>query len=85
MQEIPAESLVWNDSTCPRAYKPGHNDWAWALEPKSYNYWDHMPKLLKPESPRTHALQQKKPRKWEAYTPQLELPWLATSREKPVQ
>ena len=31
-----------------------------------------MPKLLKLESPRSQALQQKEPQKWEAYTPKLE-------------
>ena len=40
MQGTQVQSLVWEDSTCPRATKPMcHNYWYHALEPKSCNYW----------------------------------------------
>ena len=31
------------------------SQWATTIEPGSYNYWAHMPKLLKPACPRTRA------------------------------
>ena len=43
-----------------------HNYWACALEPRSCNYWTHMPQLLNPTHTRAHALQQEKPLQWEA-------------------
>ena len=46
-------------STCLRATKPMcHNYWACALEPRSCNYWAHVPQLL---NPRTCSRQQEKP------------------------
>ena len=60
MQGTRVWTLVWEDPTCRRATKPvRHNYWARALQ------------LLKPtclEEPR--ALQQERPRQWEACAPQ---------------
>ena len=43
------QSLVQEDPTCHRATKPMcHNYWACILEPRSCNYWAHVPQLLKP-------------------------------------
>ena len=38
-----------------------HNDWACALKPGSDNYCARMLQLLKPASPKAHALEQEKP------------------------
>ena len=60
------------DSTCRRVTKPVCRNYrACALEPRSHNYWAHMPQLLKPVCPRACALQQEKPHQWEAFTLQL--------------
>ena len=48
-----------------------------ALEPRSRNYWAHLPQLPKPE--RSRALQQEKPLPWEARTAQ-ECPLLIATR-----
>ena len=53
--------------------KPVHNTyWACALEPRSGDYWAHLPQLLKPVLPRACALKQKKPLQREAWAPQPE-------------
>ena len=49
-----------------------HSYWACSLEPGSCSYWAHVPHLMKPMSPRAHALQQKKPLQWETHAPQLQ-------------
>ena len=56
-----------------------HNYWACSLEPRSWNYWAHVPQLLKPEHPRARTLQQEKPLQREAQAPQ------PTTRGKPLQ
>ena len=73
MQEIRAQSLVWKDSTCFGETKPvsAPQGLSRVLEPRSHECWAHHPKLLKPKSPRSHALQQKKLLKWYTYAPQL--------------
>ena len=49
MQGTRVLALAWEDPTCHGATKQvHHNYWACALEPKSHNYWAHMPQLLKP-------------------------------------
>ena len=74
MQEIRAQSVVWKDPTCLAETKPVGVPQAWnhVLESRSHKYRAHLLKLLKPKSPRSHILQQKKLLKWYAYTPQLE-------------
>ena len=63
MQGTQVRALVQEDHTCHRATKPvHHNYWACALEPKSHNCWAPAPQLLKPVSPRAHALQILSPR-----------------------
>ena len=47
-----------------------HSCWAYALEPGSHNYWNHMPQLLKSEP--LEPVLCNKPLQWEAVTPQLE-------------
>ena len=70
MQGTRVRALVQEDPTCRGAAKPvRHNYWACALEPASHNYWAHVPQLQKPAR-RARALQQEKPRQWEAHTPQ---------------
>ena len=46
--------------------------WACALGPGSCHYWTYAPQLLKPLSPKAHALQQEKPPQWETLALQLE-------------
>ena len=85
MQGTRVRALAREDPTCRRATKPmHHNYWAWALELASHNYWAHVPQLLKPvrlepvrHNKRSHdsekhtcALQQEKPRQWEAHPAQ---------------
>ena len=66
MQETWVQTLIWEDHTCHGATKPMHHSYgAGALEP-----WEPQP--LKPVHPRTSALQQEKPRQWEACTLPLE-------------
>ena len=49
MQGTQVRPLVWEDPTCCGATKPvRHSYWLCALEPKSHNYWAHVPQLLKP-------------------------------------
>ena len=74
MQEIPAQSVVWKDPTGLAETKPVGvpQGWNYVLESRSHKYRAHLLKLLKPKSPRSHTLQQKKLLKWYAYTPQLE-------------
>ena len=49
MQGTRVRALVREDPTCHGATNPmHHNCWACALEPASYNYWAHVPQLLKP-------------------------------------
>ena len=48
-----------------------HSYWACSLEPGSCNYWAHVLHLMKPLSPRAHALQQK-PLQWETRAAQLQ-------------
>ncbi|CAN0477397.1 unnamed protein product [Rangifer tarandus platyrhynchus] len=62
MQEIRAQSLVWKESTCLAEPKPvgapqGLNR---VLESRSHKHRAQLLKLLKPKSPRSHTLQQKK-------------------------
>ena len=72
MQGTRVRALFWEDPTCHGATKPAcHNYWACAVEPTSHSCWAYMPQLLKPV-PRARALQQEKPRQWEACMPQLE-------------
>ena len=53
--------------------KPGHsNYWACALEPRSWDYWAHVPQILKPVRPRACALKQKKPLQRQAWALQPE-------------
>ena len=66
------QSLVGEDPTYQGASMPVCHYWACALEAGSYNYWAHMPQLLKPTSPGIHALPQEKPLQREANTLQLE-------------
>ena len=43
MQGTMVRSLVWEDPTCHGAPRPMcHNYWAWAMEPRSQNYWTHV-------------------------------------------
>ena len=69
------QSLVQEDSTWHRANKPMHHNYSCvynyrvcSLDPKSHHDWAHVPQLLKPLSPRAHALQQEKSLRWEACT-----------------
>ena len=48
MQKIWSQSLIWKNSTCCGATKP-----MW------HSYWAHVPKLWKPESLKTCAVQQR--------------------------
>ena len=49
-------SLIQEDPMCHWATKPVcHIYWACALEPRSFNYWAHVPELQKPVHPRVHA------------------------------
>ena len=66
------QSLVGEDPTCQGASMPMCHYWACALEGGSYNYWAHMPQLLKPAHHRACAVQQDTPLQWEAHTQQLE-------------
>ena len=59
-----------------------HNFWDCALEPGSRKYWAHVPKLLRPEHPRDHALQQEKPLQWEAQASQSESSFCSPQLEK---
>ena len=43
-----------------------------ATKPMHHNYWAHTPKLLKPVGSGASALQQEKPRQWEAQALKLE-------------
>ena len=63
MQKTRVWSLIWEDPICYRETKP-----------MRYNYWAHVPQLLKPVHPRAHAMRslQEKPLQWEACAPQLE-------------
>ena len=57
MQEIQAQSLVWEDSTCCGATNTTrHNYWACVLEPRNLNYWAHLLQQLKPACPRACRL-----------------------------
>ena len=59
MPETLVQALIQEDPTCHGATKPvGHKSWACALEPRSHNYWAHVPYSL--------ALQQEKLLQWEA-------------------
>ena len=65
--------LIREDPTHHRATMPvHHNYWVCALEPRSRDYWAHVPQLLRPVCPRARALQKGRPSRWEACTWQLE-------------
>ena len=49
-------------SSCPTTAEPV------LLEPRNHNYPVHVPQLLKATCPRSCALQQEKPPRWEAFT-----------------
>ena len=86
MQEIRAQSLVWKDSTCFGETKPvsAPQGLSRVLEPRNHKCWAHLPKLLKPKSPRSHALQQKTLLKWYTYA-QLERCPHSPQAEKTLQ
>ena len=56
--------MPWSNEACV------HNYWACTPEPRSCNYWAHVPQLLKPVCPRAHAPQREKTLQWEAWVPQ---------------
>ena len=71
MQGTRVRALLWEDPTGCRATKPVcHNYWACALEPTSHNYWNLRAITTEARVPRARALQQEKPPRWEARTPQ---------------
>ena len=56
MQETRVPFLIQEDTTCWEATKPVHHSfWACALEPRSRNYWSHVPVLHGKRE--AHALQ----------------------------
>ena len=58
MQETGVRFLIWEEPTRHGATKlMSHNYWACTLEPRSHNYWTHMPQLLQSLHPRAHAPQ----------------------------
>ena len=75
MQKTRVWSLIWEDPIYYRETKPVR-----------YNYWAHVPELLKPVHPRAHAMRslQEKPLHWEACAPQLESRPCSLQLEKSV-
>ena len=69
MQETQVWSLVWEDPIGHRAIKPvSYSYQVCALEPRSQNYWAHVPQLLKHAQPRACAPQLEKPLQSDAQT-----------------
>ena len=69
-----------------------HNYWVCVLEPRSRNSWAHLWQILKSILPRALALQEEKPRQWEACSSQpeskshsLQLEKSPCSNQDPVQ